>query len=797
MDFSALNRVELKEYSSNSEFEKYSSIVLDKEDNAFKIVTGNFHDKRDAYEKLAARGYVVRKTFEATIFSWIMEHAPNNLTAYMMFSTAFSKWKGNNILNDYYIALLNDIPKLNREKIKGDPNSMALDKVQRESVELQEVKPDQAHYIANNKTPRDNYKLTQDEKLVNNKIDQWMDRYHKLKNVRVLPINQDGSLSKLAKPLEISNTYVEVSPDKDNFSEKAFIDPDFLKAIFNQVYIYHTGEAFPEWAPFKAYQIVVDNQPVAEIQKVVLPEMLKAAIAREKKELDNAIKPKDSQEYDSDILTDKDTLDSLYNQYKRAVSRGDKEKAKQLLNLLRTTKAAGERMPKNSLDMAGYKAAEEIRSAFSKLSTALKNKSNEYTTEDAVKVIDTRIESISSSLNNAGPFDQLSDYYKELQSFQASLRRMKDTLLTGEKTQENVKVFSNALKDYMEQILDRGIKSDKAHAATLRLKAKDNDDAAKAQRQADLYSNPRTSPSNPIRGGDTNARFFDKLDPYVQRKLHKMTGGHINPNATGELNVDESAVNQGATTSYLSTPKQPVMHNNGGIMPLAGTIVEEEKQFNPVLFDGYKLKPEVREALLKVADKFKEKLDLELEPVDIYLTGSNANYNYNDASDIDLHLVYNFEEVGIAAEIFSKYLVAQKKVFNSDYDIYVKGIKVEVGAEDINHPLVAGGVYSVLDDEWRITPEQMPEVTDELPPYMTELINEIEKAIQSNDSEVIGNLWKSLGALRKESLANEGEFGSGNLMFKKLRADGYLGRLKDAYYNSASQELSLESLEEI
>ena len=88
-------------------------------------------------------------------------------------------------------------------------------------------------------------------------------------------------------------------------------------------------------------------------------------------------------------------------------------------------------------------------------------------------------------------------------------------------------------------------------------------------------------------------------------------------------------------------------------------------------------------------------------------------------------------------------------------------------------------------------------MTDELPPYMNELINEIESAIQSHDSEVIGNLWKSLGELRKASLAEEGEFGSGNLMFKKLRADGYLERLKDAYYNSASQELSLESLEEI
>lgn len=782
--FPNLQRVNLEEYASNSEFEKYSSIVLDKEDNAFKIVTGNFHDKRDAYEKLAARGYVVRKTFEATIFEWIMEHAPNNLTAYMMFSTAFSKWKGNNILNDYYIKLLNDIPKLNREKIKGDPNSMGLDTVQRESVELDEVKPDQAHYTPNNKNPADNFKLSSDEKLVNFNVGKWLDQYTKLKNVRVLPINQDGTLSKLATPLEINNTYVEVSPDKEDFSEKSFIDPDFLKAIFNQVYIYHSGEAFPEWAPFKAYQIVVDNQPAAVIQKVALPEMLKAAIAREKKEINAAM----SGEQNDDVLTDKDTLDNLYKQYKNAIADGNKAKAAQLLNLVRNTKAAGDRVPKNSLDMAGYKAAEEVKSSLSKLSTALVNKDNTYSVEDTVKTIDTKLKSIAASLNNAGPFDKASEYYKDLQSFQSSLRRMEEILLNDEKTQENVKVFSNTLKDYMQQILDRGIKSDKANAAYYKLKSKDTDDRAKAQRQADLYSNPRTAPSNPIRGGDINARFFDKLDPYVQRKLRKMTG---------ESKVTEEAhVNDGATVTYLSTPKQPII-NKSGVLPTTGTFVEEEKTFNPVLFDGYKLKPEVREALLRVAGKFEDKLDLELKPVDIYLTGSNANYNYNNASDIDLHLVYNYEDVGAAAEIFRRYLVAQKKVFNSDYNIFVKGIKVEVGAEDINNPLVAGGVYSIVDDEWRITPEQMPEMTDELPPYMNELINEIEGAIQSHDSEVIGNLWKSLGELRKASLAEEGEFGSGNLMFKKLRADGYLERLKDAYYNSASKELSLESLEEI
>ena len=110
IDFSTLRRIELKEYAADSEFEEYSSIVLDKKDNAFKIVTGSFHDKRDAYEKLSARGLICRKTFERRIFEWALRNAPNNLTAYLMFSTAFSKWKGNNILNEYYIKLLNDIP---------------------------------------------------------------------------------------------------------------------------------------------------------------------------------------------------------------------------------------------------------------------------------------------------------------------------------------------------------------------------------------------------------------------------------------------------------------------------------------------------------------------------------------------------------------------------------------------------------------------------------------------------------------------------------------------------------------
>lgn len=183
-------------------------------------------------------------------------------------------------------------------------------------------------------------------------------------------------------------------------------------------------------------------------------------------------------------------------------------------------------------------------------------------------------------------------------------------------------------------------------------------------------------------------------------------------------------------------------------------------------------------------------MEVPFAPVDIYFTGSNANYNYNEHSDIDLHLVFDFENVGINSEILEQYLKIAKKVFNSKYDITIKGLKVEVGCENINTPLVAGGIYSLLKDEWIKKPEKLEgEIADPDMTCYNHIVNEIEKAIQSKDSNIIGNLWKKLGKMRKESLATEGEFGKGNSLFKELRNNDFLNRLKDAYYESISEEL--------
>ena len=46
--------------------------------------------------------------------------------------------------------------------------------------------------------------------------------------------------------------------------------------------------------------------------------------------------------------------------------------------------------------------------------------------------------------------------------------------------------------------------------------------------------------------------------------------------------------------------------------------------------------------------------------------------------------------------------------------------------------------------------------------------------------------------MRKDSIATDGEYGVGNLLFKEIRNRGLLSALKDKYNEMISDELTLE-----
>ena len=136
--------VVLSESGNDEADEAYKGIFIDRKTGDFKILTGRFPDKKAMINKYGTLGkdYIARKVFEKPVFDWILNNAKSSLDSYLMFSTAFSKWRHNSILDKYYIKLINDMPQLFKnvraqDKIGGANSSPK--KSADESVEMDEA----------------------------------------------------------------------------------------------------------------------------------------------------------------------------------------------------------------------------------------------------------------------------------------------------------------------------------------------------------------------------------------------------------------------------------------------------------------------------------------------------------------------------------------------------------------------------------------------------------------------------------------------------------------------------------
>ena len=225
---------------------------------------------------------------------------------------------------------------------------------------------------------------------------------------------------------------------------------------------------------------------------------------------------------------------------------------------------------------------------------------------------------------------------------------------------------------------------------------------------------------------------------------------------------------------------------------------EVHETLNPKLFGkDMHLLPEVRAKLIEIVKYFEEYIEVPLDICDVQLVGSNVSYNYTSKSDLDVHLIANFEHQGAKPEILQSLYDTKKSDFNKTFDIKLKGIEVELYIQDVNSMTQSNGIYSLCDDEWVKEPKPLKSATKHNTEKELEKWRDIIKsAIASNDSATIKQTLNTLYLIRHNSIAVEGEYGKGNQLFKDIRSEGLLQRLKDAEHNAASKELSLEHLSE-
>lgn len=219
---------------------------------------------------------------------------------------------------------------------------------------------------------------------------------------------------------------------------------------------------------------------------------------------------------------------------------------------------------------------------------------------------------------------------------------------------------------------------------------------------------------------------------------------------------------------------------------------EQHTTLNPLLWRNDSLIPEVKSALLNITQDFVEYVDVPFTIKDIIITGSQVGYYYTKHSDLDLHLIVDFNDVNCdkeAAELFD----TKRLLYKKQYDISIHGVPVEVYIEDLNFPAVSA-TYSLSKGGWKIKPDSQPQEidTEEIVRMSKIWRTVIGKAIESNDLKIGRKVLKLLRNYRKLGLKHSGEYGIENLVYKTLRNSKIIEKLMKMIGDLHDQSLSIK-----
>lgn len=205
----------------------------------------------------------------------------------------------------------------------------------------------------------------------------------------------------------------------------------------------------------------------------------------------------------------------------------------------------------------------------------------------------------------------------------------------------------------------------------------------------------------------------------------------------------------------------------------------------------------IEDKLLEIANDFIDYLEvLDFEDVDdIRLTGSLANYNYTKYSDVDLHIIADFEKMGGNNKLIESFFKAKKTIWNNKHDIKIKGFDVELYVEDSKEKHFASGLYSVLRKSWIKRPKRFTGKIDRtnVLKKVYDIKDNLKHLIKKRaEEQEFRELLKKIVEMRKSGLERGGEYSVENLAFKLLRRVGTIKKIVDTFNSMYDKKLSLD-----
>jgi hypothetical protein len=228
---------------------------------------------------------------------------------------------------------------------------------------------------------------------------------------------------------------------------------------------------------------------------------------------------------------------------------------------------------------------------------------------------------------------------------------------------------------------------------------------------------------------------------------------------------------------------------------------EPKDSLSDQIFEGldgkFSMRDDIRKRLIEISNDFIESFGVEFFIHDVTLTGSLSNYNWSRYSDVDLHIIIDFDETEYPMNLVKEFFDAKERVWNEKHDIKIKGFDVEVYVQDLKQEHVSSGVYSILHNKWIIEPEMnKPNIDDRMilqkgEHYAKQIDSLIKKSNKTNILQMIDDLRKKIKTFRQSGLEQGGEYSYENLTFKLLRRNGYIGKLIKLKKDITDKKLSI------
>ena len=231
---------------------------------------------------------------------------------------------------------------------------------------------------------------------------------------------------------------------------------------------------------------------------------------------------------------------------------------------------------------------------------------------------------------------------------------------------------------------------------------------------------------------------------------------------------------------------------------------ELKKELNSDVWKDMTMKKDIREKLIEISNEFINDLHGTFKVKDIILIGSLASYNWSKYSDFDLHIKIDFTEINDDIDLVEDYIKLISRKFNNDYNIAIYNYEVEVNIESIEEVREhVNGIYSVLTDRWVMKPmvyerEIDTKLVEEKAINLMEQIDDL--ITKSEDTNInlqdlisdTNKIWNKVRKSRKDGISSpDGELAIGNLVFKYLRRNGYIGKIIDIKRMTVEKKYSL------